>query len=205
MASSGWGLAGARGGATLNTHDFMIDIETLGQDPRRHPMIMVAAVRFDLHFNEIDHYCACIGHQPGLVIDERAELWWKDTDIELLARITALGRDPGEVARELSQYFHREPGDIRLWAWPTTFDLPFVHEFIGRHWFRNPTRKGWVDCRSWIQGRCSATLDDTNIMLHRASDQPDEPIKGRLVDRTHDALYDARWQLDRMRMVLRGD
>lgn len=166
--------------------DIMVDLETGGTTPGRHPMIQLAAVRFDLERGWLHHdfFCASLTIPPHLHWEESTRDWWLKDKRELLAKILSQQEDWREVLIRFQKWVG--PSKPRFWSKPTSFDFPILQSYYkdaGLHFpFHYRTAN---DLNSWIRARYwprSPKYDERSIgeftgELHNAIDDVLHQIK----------------------------
>lgn len=156
----------------------MLDIETLGFDPTRHPILSIAAVRFDPYATShgIDQQLfnvpfVCVPHEgiffavlsleqqlnDGREIDFSTLRWWMENGdkCRLLEEwIRYIPDTIDQVALRFMQFdaWVNETSQgkfVCLWAHGNTFDIPFVKEYFSQFQIKWPFNyKGLNECRS---------------------------------------------------------
>ncbi len=164
--------------------DVVVDLETLGTDPKNSPVIQIGAVAVLDTKIEDSFYSLSCGVVNFKDADVRTVEWWLQTNPHKLAEILASGNNRTEedlICRFMdwltdlnSEY------DVFLWGKGPEFDNSFLKakcEKYNLHWdlsFRND--------------RCIRTIGDFHTAFHLK-----EPIEmGEAHDAYNDALYEAQ-------------
>ena len=170
-------------------YSVMVDIETHGSDPQRHPILQIGAVVFDAEFKMHSTFDACLSIPGDRQASPETEQWWQKTDPDLYRELCERAK-PHEIV--LKRFADWLPNGPHLWAWPAHFDLAFIRSYAVDYKIDSLTKKihpyCWIDCRSWMAGLRRGLITDKE--LEKLTTDP-PPFEGRV----HDGLYDARWQV----------
>jgi 3'-5' exoribonuclease Rv2179c-like domain len=179
----------SRGYAYVPADSVMVDIETHGSDPRRHPILQIGAVVFDTEFRIHSEFDACLSMPEDRKPSSETVQWWQETDPDLYRELCDRAETHDVVLERFAAWLQSWP---HLWAWPAYFDLTFIRSYAKDYQIAGLEKKmhpyRWIDCRSWIAGVRRDLITDQEI--ETLTREP-PPFPGRI----HDGLYDARWQV----------
>lgn len=181
----------------------MVDVETGGPNPDVNPIIQIGAVAFDESLNEVRRFCMCIEVPAGREWHPDTREWWLKTDPDLLKEIEFNAVSYDVAMRE---FLHFLPEGAWLWAWPTTFDIPFIRSYAesyGREFamaFNDKVCRVSMDCRSWIYGRLGRWLGKGELDEFTAEARRRLNARGVII-REHNGLHDALWQIECLKLA----
>lgn len=137
-------------------NDLMIDIETLGTDPDKSPIISIGAVFFDLETGQI-------GEEFEVVLDLKEQLskkrkvdantlqWWlnqSDSAKKLFGRKGILVKD----ALKLFIQFIKKSNNPQPWGNGSTFDISFLESMLKENKFEIPWKFfNIMDLRTYVR------------------------------------------------------
>jgi hypothetical protein len=106
-----------------------VDIETTGTSPDRAAVIQIAAARFNLETQEIDHrfFNRCLAIPPTRFWEEGTRSWWM-SHRDTLASIYERMEDPRTVMADFHDWVNQVPGTHFL-SKPLSFDFPFISSY----------------------------------------------------------------------------
>jgi len=178
----------------------MIDIETLGPDTIKNPIIQIGACSFDDTFKVCKTFRQSLSIPLSREPNDHTLEWWSETDRSLLAHIRTAERPFCEVLEDLRVWFPTcdDGRRARVWAWPAHSDLPhlfqYAREFNRRLLYQlHPSL--WIDCHSWVLGHTNA-LNASMAASIETYNRPPITSKADGLFRQHDALFDALWQVE---------
>jgi DNA polymerase III alpha subunit (gram-positive type) len=111
--------------------DCMVDIETGGLSPDKHPMLQLAAVKFNLLTGEVDdtYFDRWLVTPETRSWDPDTRHWWSKMP-DILSRIEARAEPIEPVLIDFQEFVCKEGPSIRFWAKPLSFDYPFVQSYF---------------------------------------------------------------------------
>ena len=170
--------------------DVMVDCETTGTDPGGNAMIQLSAVKFDLKTKSVQPYPEmfdrCLRMPKDRYWDEGTRQWWGKrpkvfNDIQLRAE------DPRDVMKAFVDWVgFQNPGPVRFWAKPTTFDWSFVAAYLRKFDLENPFHYRYaIDMNSFIRGLANDATLESHYVPSLGGD-------------THNALFDVLNQINQV-------
>lgn len=164
--------------------DVMIDLETTGTAPEHTAIIQIAAVRFNLDTQAIDHnfFNQCLAIPDTRRWDEDTRQWWLKMR-PVLEGIYSRMEQPAKVMGDFYWWLGGPSCQLRMWAKPLSFEYPFVQSYFKEFGPSMPLdfRKG-RDLRSFIGGL---------NYPYSSFDEKSVPFEGI----PHDALFDTLHQV----------
>lgn len=161
-------------------HHFMIDSETLGTLPNKHPVLQLALVEFDpITFqptgNELTVFFPLVEQlQKGRVADQGTIAWWnKPENLKSQTEVMAGVKLAGTMEQELLKVYHwlektcriegsPDLGKTMFWAKPVAFDYAFIDGLFVEYGIPSPFHyRNVMDMQSYIISNF--------INLHRAT------------------------------------
>lgn len=137
--------------------DIMVDTETTGTDPDNNAMIQLSAVKFDLKTQSVQPYPQmfdrCLTMPKNRYWDESTRQWWGKRP-KVYQSIQMRAEDPAVVMKDFIDWVgFQNPGPVRFWAKPTTFDWSFVASYLRQFSLEQPFHYRYaVDMNSFIRG-----------------------------------------------------
>lgn len=165
--------------------DVVVDLETTGTQPEHTNIIQIAAVKFDLASGSVDPnvFNRCLFPSPNRFWceDTRNNFWSKYPD--QLEGIYARMQDPRRVMQDFVAWAGYG-GSLRLWAKPTSFELPFISSYCREYEVQNPFHFRFaMDQNTFIRAR------------HFPEPPPAYEKEIEFVGKVHDALDDCFHQM----------
>lgn len=177
--------------ATPHFLDIMVDCETTGTDPDNNAMIQLSAVRFDLGTRSVQPYPEmfdrCLRMPKNRYFEEgcRTNFWGKRPKV--YQQIQMRAEDPQQVMKDFVEWVgFQNPGPVRFWAKPITFDWSFVASYLRQYDLENPFHYRWaVDMNSYIRGLAQDPTVESHYVASLGGD-------------AHNALYDVLNQINQV-------
>jgi oligoribonuclease (3'-5' exoribonuclease) len=170
--------------------DIMVDCETTGTDPDSNAMVQLSAVKFDLKTRSVTPFTQffdrCLRMPKNRYMEEgcRTNFWGKRPQI--WNKIQGRAEDPQLVMKDFFEWVgFQNPGPVRFWAKPVTFDFNFVASYARQYDLMNPFHYRWaIDMNSFIRGMAN----DPSVESHYL------PFQGE----AHNAIVDVLNQIDQV-------
>ena len=175
---------------TPNFLDIMVDVETTGTAPGTNAMIQLSAVRFDLATRSVQPFTEmfdrCLKIPNDRHWDDNTRAWWGKQKRSVLQGIMARGEDPRTVMEDFVKWVgFQNPGQVRFWAKPVTFDWSFVADYVRKYDLMQPFHYRYaMDMNSFIRG----LAQDHTLESHYVEFQGD----------AHNALMDVLNQINQV-------
>jgi hypothetical protein len=179
-----------------NVRDISLDIEACGD-----VVVSIGACEFDLvtgDIGETRYWILDLQKQlnAGLKMDGKAFEWWLTLSNEARQAVTAsVKRNPAAVIEELRAFIWHDKEAARVWAYPTSYDLPVIARMCGAFKVKVPWR--------WTETMDARTLWKLALMV-----KPDLARVEIEATIEHHALADAeqqaKWIVAYMKPVLEG-
>lgn len=165
--------------------DIVVDIETLGTDPNKSPIIQIAAVVVaDTSINDNLRYDMCSEELDFKNVSERTLKWWLEENSLLLSDILRRGRGNTEkmVVTGFVEFltFIQGMGEVHLWGKGPEFDNAFLKAKCEKYGLKWPL--------SFRQDRCIRTVEQ----FHYELGLEELPFEGYKHDAISDAVDEAR-------------
>ena len=143
----------------MNYPDVMLDIETTGTRPDTTAMIQIAAVKFNLREEIVDHkfFNRSLMIPPTRFWQEGTRDWWLKDKLDILQDIYSKMEAPQLVLEDFIDWVNDNRGSnypLRCWSKPNSFDFSFLSSYFHEFELCNPF-PFWeaTDMNSWIRAR----------------------------------------------------
>lgn len=163
--------------------DVMVDIETTGLDFDKTAILQIAAVRFNVREQTVDHtfFDRSLMIPSNRFWNEDTRNWWLRDKREILHTIMQRAEEPRKVLEDLQAFAGRE---AVFWSKPSHFDHSFLSSYYRQYDLSNPFAFYTAqDLRSFVSGLYfpKPSVDWTKAL----------PFDGPV----HNALYDTLHQV----------
>lgn len=211
-------------------HHFMVDSETLGTLPNKHPVLQLALVEFDsISFtptgNELNVFLPLVEQlNAGAVADPETVKWWNQpknlkSQTEVMAGVAAAGT----MEEELMKVYKwietvcrpegaKELGKTMFWAKPTAFDYAFIDGLYARFGVPSPFHyRNVIDMNSYILSNfinMHRTTQHHDIdfwqaqQMYWASMETTKSTIEQSEEDAHNAINDCKFQLHWLREAI---